>query len=178
MSKNQNYIFKGLSIIAWIIFVGLCIEAGALLVNFILSLYKPEIVSRLYQKLDLSSLYQRSQWAYFGMYSFILAVALLKATLFYLVVQLVHHLDLAKPFNKSTSKQITQISYNTLTIGIVNYIARQSTQQLQHHGFETMALDHFWVDSQAFILMAAVIYIIAAIFAKGVEIQYENDLTV
>jgi hypothetical protein len=39
-------------------------------------------------------------------------------------------------------------------------------------------LNQFWEDSQAFILMAAVVYIIATIFKKGVEIQNENDLTV
>ena len=56
MSKTNNLIFKGLSIIAWIIFVGLCIEAGALIVNFIISFFKPEIIQNLYQKLDLSKI--------------------------------------------------------------------------------------------------------------------------
>ena len=35
MSKRNNFVFKGLHIVAWIIFVGLCIEAGGLLVNFV-----------------------------------------------------------------------------------------------------------------------------------------------
>jgi uncharacterized membrane protein YedE/YeeE len=47
-----------------------------------------------------------------------------------------------------------------------------------HHGFVTDSLNKFWADSQAFILMGAVIYIIAIIFKKGVAIQNENDLTV
>ena len=53
MSKSNNLVFKGLQIVAWIIFVGLSIEAGGLLVNFVVSIYKPEFVQRLYQKLDL-----------------------------------------------------------------------------------------------------------------------------
>jgi hypothetical protein len=58
MEKKNNYVFTGfLSIVAWIIFVGLCIEAGGLIVNFVFSLYKPEFVQNLYQKLDLSELY-------------------------------------------------------------------------------------------------------------------------
>ena len=48
----------------------------------------------------------------------------------------------------------------------------------QHFGFVTDGLNQFWADSQAFILMGAVIYIIATIFKKGVDIQNENDLTV
>lgn len=178
MSKNSNLIFKFLQVIAWIIFVGLCIEAGALIVNFIFSLVRPESVKHLYQKLDISELYARSQWAFFSMYSFILAIALLKATMFYVAIRLLSKLDLAKPFNSFVSAQITLISYYTLSIGLISYLARESARQLERHGFVTNNLDRFWDDSQAYVLMAAVIYIIAAIISKGVEIQNENDLTV
>jgi polyferredoxin len=82
MTKTNNIVFKSLHIIAWIIFVGLSIEAGGLIVNFIFSLYKPEFVQNLYQKLDLSEMYNRNQWAFFGMYSFILFISILKYTFF------------------------------------------------------------------------------------------------
>lgn len=178
MSKRNDYIFTGLKIIAWVIFVGLCIEAGGLIVNFIFSLYKPESIPYLYQKLDLSEMYDRSKWVFFGMYSYILVISVLKAILFYVVIRLMSKLNLAAPFNQFVSSQITLISYYTFSIGLFSYAARQTAKNLQHHGFEIDALDQFWEDSQAFILMAAVIYIIATIFTRGVEIQNENDLTV
>jgi hypothetical protein len=178
MSKTNNFVFIVLSIVAWLIFVGLSIEAGGLIVNFIFSLYKPELVHNLYQKMDLSDMYERSKWAFFSMYSFILIIAILKAVLFYIVIMLLSKLDLAKPFNSVVSKQITQISYFTFSIGLLSYIAQQSAKNLMHHGFVTDNLNRFWTDSEAFILMAAVVYIIATIFKKGVEIQMENDLTV
>lgn len=178
MPKTNYFVFKGLNIVAWIIFVGLCIESGGLIVNFIFSLYKPEFVQNLYQKLDLSEMYNRSKWAFYSMYSFILAISMLKAYLFYIVIRLISKLDLAKPFNSFVSKQITQISYYTLSIGLLSHIARQTAKNLLHRGFEIDQLNQFWADSQAFILMAAVIYVIATIFTKGVEIQTENDLTI
>lgn len=178
MSKTNNFVFKGLRIVAWVIFVGLCIEAGGLIVNFIFSLYKPEFVQNLYQKLDLSEMYERSKWAFFSMYSFILVISILKAVLFYVVIVLVSKIDLSKPFNSFVSRQISLISYYTLSIGLLSYIARQSAKNLLHHGIVTDNLNQFWADSQAFILMAAVIYIIATIFKKGIDIQNENDLTV
>ena len=178
MSKRNNYVFIFLHIIAWIIFVGLCIEAGALLVNFVFSLVKPEVVANLYQKLDLSEMYKRSREAYFGMYSFILVIAVLKAYLFYIVIMLLLKLDLSKPFSYYVSDKIFTMSYYTFSIGLISYIARQSAKYLQKKGFEIDVLNQFWADSQAFILMAAVIYVIAAIFSRGVEIQNENDLTV
>lgn len=178
MSKINNIVFKGLHIVAWIIFVGLSIEAGGLIVNFVFSIYKPEFVPNLYQKLDLSEMYERSKWAFFSMYSFILSIAILKAVLFYVVIRLVSEIDLSKPFNSFVSKQISQISYYTLSIGLLSYIARESAKNLTHRGFVTDNLNPFWADSQAFILMAAVIYIIATIFKKGIEIQSENELTI
>lgn len=178
MSKGNSFVFTGLHIVAWVIFVGLCIEAGALITNFVFSIYNPAMVKNLYQKLDLSEMYNRSQWAFYGMYSFILVVAFLKAYLFYIVAMLMHKIDLSKPFNSFVSEQITKISYCTFSVGIVSYIARQTAKNLQHQGYAIDNLNQFWADSQAFILMAAVIYVIAAIFKKGVEIQSENDLTV
>lgn len=178
MSQTNNFAFKVLSIVAWIIFVGLCIEAGGLIVNFIFSLSKPEFVKNLYQKLDLSEMYNRSKWAYYSMYSFILVISVLKAYLFYIVIRLISKLDLSKPFNSFVSDQITQISYFTLSIGLLSYIARETAKNLQHRGYEIDQLNQFWVDSEAFILMAAVVYVIATIFKKGIEIQNENDLTV
>jgi len=178
MTKNTNILFRILQVVTWIIFVGLCIEAGGILVNFIYSLFKPSVVQYLYQKVDLRALYQRSQWAYFGMYGFIIAIALLKAHLFYIVIRLIHKLDLAKPFNSYVSEQISLLSYYTFSIGLISYIGRQTAKTLIHYGYDSSPLNPFWADSQAFILMAAVIYVIASIFAKGVEIQNENDLTV
>ena len=178
MSKNNNFVFKGLHIVAWVIFVGLCIEAGGLIVNFIFSLFKPEFVQNLYQKLDLTEMFKESKWAFFGIYGFILSISILKAFLFYIVIRLMHKMDLTKPFDTFVSNQILKISYYTLSIGLFSFIARQIAKNLMHHGFVTDSLNQFWVDSQAFILMGAVIYIIATIFKKGVDIQKENDLTV
>ena len=189
MTKTNDFIFKALMIVAWIIFVALCIEAGALVVNFmtkyysiscwfIFSIFNPSIVGDLYQKLDLSRLYQQSQMVFYGMFGFVLFIALLKAYLFYVVISLLHKFDLTKPFSSFVSKQIFQISYITFSIGIFSYIARQTTKDLSIQGYALQDLNQFWVDSQTHIVMAAIIYIIAVIFKKGIELQNENDLTV
>lgn len=178
MSKTNNLVFWSLYILAWLIFVGLSIEAGGLIVNFFFSVYKPEFVQNLYQKLDLTEMYKNSRLSFFGIYSFILSISILKAWLFYIVIRLMHKMNLSKPFNTFVARQISQISYYTLLIGLLSYIARQLAKNLMHHGFVTDNLNQFWADSQAFILMGAVLYIIATIFKKGVDIQNENDLTV
>lgn len=178
MSKSNKFVFLALNVVAWIIFVGLCIEAGALLVNFVYSLFKPEVVKNLYEKLDLSQIYNLNKWVYFGLYGFILFISGLKAYLFYAVIVLLGKLDMEKPFSSSASGHITKISYVTLAIGVISFIARQTAMSLTHYGFDVSPLDRFWADSTAFILMAAVVYVIATIFKRGVDLQNENDLTV
>jgi hypothetical protein len=178
MSKTNNFIFWALYIVAWLIFVGLSIEAGGLLVNFFFTLFKPELLPNLYQKLDLTEMYKDNRFAFFGVYSFILTISISKAVMFYVVIRLMHKMDLTKPFNTFVAKQFLLVSYYTLSIGLLSYIARQTTKNLMHHGFVPDDVNQFWADSQAFILTGAVIYIIATIFKKGVDLQNENDLTV
>ena len=178
MTKTNNFVFTVVKIVSWIIFVGLCVEAGALIVNFIFSLFKPEVLHNLYQKLDLSKMYDRNSQTFYNMYSFIMIIAILKAILFYVVIRLVTKIDLTKPFDSFVAKQISLLSYYSFSIGILSYIAKESTRNLADSGYDINRLDEFWADSQAFILMAAVIYVIAIIFSRGVELQNENDLTV
>ena len=147
MEKRKNYVFTFLTIVAWVIFVGLGIEAGALIVNFVFSLYKPEFVQNLYQKLDLSEMYNVSKWDFFNMYTFILAISLLKAYLFYIVVRLISKLDLLKPFNSFVSEQITQISYFTLSIGLLSSLGQHTAKNLLNRGVEIDNLDKLWTDS-------------------------------
>ena len=175
---NNKYLLKFLEIVSWIIFVGLCVEASALLVNFVISLFKPEIISRLYQKLDLMNVYEQSQWAYYCTYSAIIAIAVMKAYLFYVVIMLVWKLDLDNPFSTFVADKISTISHVIFSIGIVSYVTRSSIEKLLGESYDINDMSGFFVDNQAFIVMAAIIYIIAVIFKRGIELQNENDLTV
>ncbi|WP_313807823.1 DUF2975 domain-containing protein [Flavobacterium sp.] len=178
MTKTNKFVFWGLYVIFWLIFVGICIEAGGLLVNFVFSIFKPEVVPNLYQKLDLSEMYNSSKMAFFGIYGFILAISIMSAILVYTVIRLMHKMDLTKPFDTFISKQIFLISYYTIGIGLFSFIGSQLAKKLMHHGFVPENLNQFWVDSEACIFIGAAIYIIALIFKKGVDLQNENDLTV
>lgn len=178
MTQKSAYIFKFLQVVAWFIFVGVCIEAGALAVNFVYSLWNPLVLKNLYNKLDLSAMYEQSQFVFFLMYIFILSISLLKAFLFYDVIKLVGKLDLQKPFSEFVSKQISRVSSLSLTIGLLTVIASQVVKSISQKGFDVNQLNFYWTDGEAFIFMAAILFIIATIFKRGIELQSENDLTV
>ena len=175
---NSRYLLKFLEVVSWIIFVGLCIEAGALIVNFVISFYKPEIIDRLYQKLDLISVYNQSNWAYYCTCSAIIFISVLKAHLFYVVISLLAKLDLDKPFSTFVADKISSISNVAFTIGITSYLTQKSVERLLGERYDINKMNGFFVDSEAFIMTAAIIYVIAVIFKRGIELQNENDLTV
>lgn len=175
---KSTYLLKFLEVVAWVIFVGLCIEAGALLVNFVISLYEPELLNRLYQKLDLQDIYLQSKGAYYCSYIAILALAFMKAYLFYVVVMLMSKLDLNNPFSTFVADKITTMSHLVLSIGITSYVTQQSIERLLETNYNESMMNGIFVDPNSFIMVAAILYVISVIFKRGIELQNENDLTV
>lgn len=178
MSNRTSLIFKGLEIVAWLILIGLFIELCALIIHFAFNFIDMEMVKDMYGDFDLGPIYESNPFGFFSLYAFILALTFFKVGLFWIVVRLVMTIDLTKPFNSDVARYISRISLFTFTIGILSLIGSRIANFFLHRGYETDGLDQFWSDSQAFIIMAAVIYIIAMIFKRGIEMQSENELTV
>jgi hypothetical protein len=65
-----------------------------------------------------------------------------------------------------------------LWTGLLGLIAEGYFDRLTKIGLDVDAAGTFLDDSKAMILMAMVVFFIARIFQKGIELQTENDLTV
>lgn len=178
MQRKTDSILKVLNVLSWIAFIGLCIEAGALLFNFIYSLFNPSPAQKLYKTLDLSALQVEDFTRYIAVMSFIVVLAILKALLFYSVVRLFMKLNIVNPFTPAIARLIEKISYESIGIAVVSFIAHQYFRQLLHKGYEIKNAENYWSDWVAFLMMAAVVYVISQIFQKGIALQKENDLTV
>ncbi len=178
MSSKTDFIIKALKVVSWIIFIGLCIETGAFLFNYVLSLFKPIATQNLYKGLNLSELYTQSKTNYTFVFSFMIIVSTLKAYVFYIIIQLFQKLNFVKPFSEDISKLISSISYSIFSVGLIGLIAHQYTKQLIQKGFNVNEVEIYWNGSGAFLMMAAIVFVIAQIFKKGIELQNENDLTV
>jgi hypothetical protein len=178
MSKKNDVILKVLHVVSWIAFIGLFIEAGALIFNFLFTLFKPNASQDIYKGLDLSEMYANQFPQFVGLMGFVVALAVLKAYLFYLVVKIFQKLNLVKPFDIEIAKLIEKISYEVVFIAIVSVIARQYTKRLIHRGYEVSHVEKYWNDAAAFLMMAAILFVISQVFKKGIELQNENDLTV
>jgi hypothetical protein len=111
---------------------------------------------------------------YIGVASFSITLSALKAYLAYLVIKLFMKFDLNYPFNEKTASVITQMSHYALSIGVVAIIAENYANRIMRQGL-TLQID--W-GAEQFLFFAGIIYIIALVFKKGVEIQSENELTI
>lgn len=173
---KTNIILKVMNVIFWILFIGLCIKTGAILVSFFVSIFvNPEGAKDLYLGLNLFDVYNSDFNSYVGVVSFIVVLTAMKAYIAYLAVKLFLKFDLKFPFNENVAALISNISYYALSIGVVALIASEYCDGLVKKGAEISHID--W-GAQEFLFFAGIIYILALVFKKGVEIQNENELTI
>lgn len=178
MTKNNEFIWKAIQTVCWLIFAGLCVQTGALLFNLLYSLFRPVATHNLHLGLDLSDLYSQSMTLYLLLFSLIIGLSFLKSVVFYQVITLFYKIRLQEPFTEAVSTVIGRISYYAFSVGLLSHIAHQFTKHLMHKGYAVASAGVYWNDSDAYLMMAAIVYVIALIFKKGIALQEENELTV
>lgn len=166
------------TVVIWSIFIGLCIQAGALLFTFAYSLFNPIVSQNLYEGLNLSALREQNIWYYGGVLSIVLFIAGQKAYLFFLMIRIFLKINLIQPFSREVSKLISSISYVALEIGAGIIIASGIFKWMQVRGYELDRVPQILGGGFEFLLMAALLIAIGMVFKRGVEIQEENELTV
>ena len=172
---KTKQILSLMEVLSWIIFTGLCIKTGALLITSLISLFmNPEAAQNLYLGLDLSELYTSNIWYYINTLSFIIALSGLKTYLFYLVIKIFYKINMKQPFSSLMISLIEKISHIALGIGIIAIVAENYSKWLIHRG---MVVFENW-EGQGFLFLAGIIFIIGLVFKRGIEIQSENELTI
>ena len=179
---TANQMLKVLHVLAWIIFIGVCIEAGGFLFNAIYTLtLSPAYAGRLWQQVDLSALYQYDKSYYFTEATLIVIVAILRAILFYLIVKILYDkkLNLAQPFNKEVGRFILNVSYLSFGIGLFSFWGTRYTGWLITKGVNMPAIESLRIGgADVWLFMGVTLLVIGQIYKKGIEIQTENELTV
>jgi hypothetical protein len=179
---STQQILKLLYVISWIIFIGVCIEAGGIIVNAVSTLALNPVNARYYwQQVDLSALYTYDHGYFFAETMLISIVAVLRAILFYLIVKILHDnkLNLSKPFNREMGRFIFNVSYLAFGLGMFSYWGVQYTEWLVKLMVKMPDIQHLRLGgADVWLFMGVTLFVIGQIFKKGIEIQEENDLTV
>jgi len=134
----------------------------------------------IYMGLNLSKLYHNSK-LYYNILSFtIILISGLKAYLFYFVIKIFSKFNITHLFSHEVYSLIIKISYIAFIISILSIVGKNGCEWLIYQGVELPALnlEQYIGGRSEFIFMAAIIFIIAQVFKRGIEIQSENELTI
>ena len=170
-----------LYIIAWIIFVGLSIEAGGFITNAVFVLAKPETVPYLWQQVDLRDLLQYGRGFFFTLVTIISVVTVLKAILFYLIISILHNkeLNIEQPFTFIAQRFIVRIASLSLLIGLFSILGAKGVDWLSEQSVQMPDLQALHLSgADVWIFMSLALFVVAYIFKKGIVLQAEQDLTV
>ena len=177
MKTKTEIILMVLKVLALIAAIGFSIECGAELLTFVSSFINPvwakntlAASKQWFRVLDYSTMYFS-----FGMSLIILASAL-KATVWYILFDLLLKLQLKSPFSIDVTKKLEKLAY--LLLGIWILIAFIGKTYLHYVIVSTGINLTDFNNGDEYLFIAGIVYIISQIFRRGIELQTENDLTV
>lgn len=176
MKIRTEQILTFLKIVAWLAFVGYAIKAGAQTVALVVGFINPELKDRLYEANPLLFKLLKYNSSYFvNAMSMLVFLSAFKAHVWYLVIQLLSKLKLQTPFSRDIAKRLEKIAFELLGIWLVNIVGMGYLKWLEKTTGEQ--LGDLGVGDE-FLLFAAIVYIVAQIFKRGIELKEENELTV
>ena len=177
MKPQTRFVFNAVHILIWIVFIGLCIRTGTLIFTLILNLFFDigEIQEFLEDvTAESGKLYEYRKAHHYAMFSLIILYSAIHAYIAYLAVRIFRKLRLEKPFSEGVTALISRMSYVALGTGILALAAEGYTEWISRQGVD---ISKNW-NGGSFLLLAGIIFILAEVFRRGTELQYENELTV
>ena len=97
-----------------------------------------------------------------------------KAWLSFWVVKITGRLSLTEPFSESVAGLIQGMSIISLQIGLLA-LATDAYAQWLNKSFVNFTAESAGTD---FLFLAGILYVIAMIFRRGIELRRENELTI
>ena len=172
-----------LQIISWIIFSGLSVEAGAILVNTVITLFiNPGGVQHFWHGDDYLAAVLAFDQAHFVVITVLMSiVAILKALLFYGIIKLFaeKRVSISQPFTNELRRFILLSAYIALGIGLFSNWGHKYSDGLIGQGMPMADLDALnLAGADVWLFMAVILFVIAQIVKRGIELQAENELTI
>lgn len=173
---------KILYVLSWIIFIGVCIEAGGFIFNtFYATVLNPVAAENFWNGLDLSSLYNFDTGYFLTITSLMIIVAVLRALLFYLIVKILHKnkWNMSQPFTKEFQHFISLVAYLSFGIGLFSFWGVKYSEWLANQGVIMPDIQYLRLGgADVWLFMGVTLLVIAQIFKRGIEIQNDNELTI
>lgn len=171
-----------LTVIVWIIFIGLCVDAGAIIFNTIFTFFiNPQNANYYWSGADLLTLYHYDNGHFLVITSYMIIISVMKAIMFYLMIKVAHEkkISLEQPFSLSLVRFVSTVAYVAIGIGIFSHMGSKYSNWLVGKSIvmPNMELLNFG-GPDVWLFMGVALLVIVQIFKRGIEIQDEHELTV
>lgn len=180
-SIGSKTIIQVLHVLSWIIFIGLCIEAGGIIFNSVYALNKPIVAENFWNNTNLSVLYAHDK-GHFMVQTFLMSiVAIVKALIFYLIIKLFNDkkFSIAQPFSEGVTKVVFNIAWLCLGAGFFSKYGLGYATWLEKQGVAMPDIENMRLDgADVWIFMAVALFVVGQVFKRGMELQTESELTV
>jgi hypothetical protein len=182
MGISSSQVLKALEVISWIIFLGLCVDAGGTIFNAAyIHFLNPEAAKTSWQGVDFFDLYNYDKGQFMVIVLLMSIVLILKTIMFYLIVKIFidKTLSLTQPFNHEIRKFISMLAYLAIAIGFFSNYGLDYSTWLEGKGIlmpDKTKLPFSGPDVWFF--MSVILFVISHIFKRGIELQEESELTI
>ncbi len=140
-----------------------------------------DAVHKFWKDIDFSSLYSHDKGNFLVIVTLMSIVAIMKALMFFQIVNTLNFkkLNFSEPFSTELRRVIINIAYIVLAIGLfskwgTNYIKWLNSKEIKMPN----AMDLGFDGADVWLFMSIILFVIAQIFKRGIELQEENDLTI
>lgn len=173
MKSGSETLLKIMHVLAWVVFIGLMIKAGAVVFSYIVSITNLLASKNLYKGLDLSAYREHSFTQYTIMVVYTTTLYCMQAYIAFLMTKLLSTINISRPFNITVVTLMHRISYTIVGIWLLAMVHNIHTSILEkNYGIEANPI------SGEALFLAGIVYILAQMFKRGLEIQSENELTI
>ena len=179
---TTRQILNVLKVLTWVLFIGLCVQAGGIIFSTLSSAFiTPNVAASFWEGTNLGALYAYDRGYYFALAAISSIVSVLKAVLFYIILRLFTQetLRLERPFTGQLARFMLHATGLTAGIGFFCYYGAGFVEWLAGKGVNMPDTKALYMDgADVWLLMAVVLFVTGQLIKRGIELQEENDLTV
>jgi len=173
MKSKTESLLKIMNVLAWVVFIGLMIQAGSIIISYAVSIGNPDAAKNLYRGWNMFPYRHQSFMHYTFVVGYKVLLYITQAYIAFLITRLLRGLNISRPFNADVVKLMQKISYSILCVWLIAMAHNIHVAVLE----KSYGLVATYISGDA-IFLAGIVYVLAQMFKRGAEIQSENELTV
>jgi len=173
MKLKTETIVNTMFFFVWFVCIGLLVKAGALLIPYGLSIFNEQAAKDLYKGMTLFAFMDFSFIQYSMLVFYKVFLLCVQAYIAFQLTELLRDFNLASPFNDQVVKLMEKICIAIIFVWFIVLLHNIHLKILE----KTVGLESNYLETGSLIWLGMV-YVLAQIFRRGIEIQSDNEYTI